>query len=267
VSLFDWSILGSWDTVLTPNRPADIDLAVVKTAGAITERRSACVLGSTPEYRAALSEIFDQVVVIDRSREFKALADAIVGQHPGESFLHADWLVALPTMGKRFDLIVSHFTHGNVRHTSRSTFFAAIARALKPSGLFVDTIFHPRSLVSLNEIEAAFSRRALNLQTLNDFNASAVFRAEIIEKLGCIDTSAIYRWLRDGLADNPTFARLIDLTEARVTPAGLRWDYAPHADPASFGYDDFFEVLATVGADPHSAFGPCVSTAVSRRRV
>lgn len=262
-----WEALSGWEAVLPPNRPDRIDLAIVDAVSAVSRRASACILGSTPEYRAVLRKHFTSVRIVDRSPSFKSVSDAIVGSDERETVVVEDWLTALHSHQSKFDIVVSHFTHGNVPFADRNDFFRGIAASLADGGVFVDTIFHPYPLVGPDEIRSRFVGRPANLQTVNDFNATAIFRSAVIQELGCIDTTVIYAWLRKVFADVPELLQLVETCETRVTPSGLIWDYSPNRPPDKLGYREHLNVLVEVPCDSSSALAPCVVTRISSRRI
>lgn len=265
--MIDWSEFGGWGVVLPPNRPGEVDMGRLKSLCAgLARNERACILGSTPEYRVVLDGHFDEVVVLDQSEDFKLLSDSICGGFQAEMFDNREWLAALPEYVNRFDLVVSHFTHGNISFDSRSEFFRSVANSLTSQGVFFDVVFNPPGeLFEVAELEGEFSGRPPNLQTLNDLNAKGIFQGALIEEVGCIDSSKMFDWLLDESSDK-YFAHLVRSTTA-ITPRGLRWDYAPNLPPSRLGYTEALEIRSCLPPRRGSAFERAVQTIVSSRRL
>lgn len=254
--MFDWAKMGAWHLVLPPNRPDANNVQHVSACLAGRQSRRplrGAILGSTPEYRSVLRRHCAEVHILDKSTDFKAISDSISGTHPNENFISGDWLETLSSCRGRFDIICSHFTHGNISFAQRPRFFELISDALAADGVFFDTVFDPQTgLYSLPQIQRRFSDQPINLQVANDFNSIALFQSEKMVELGCVDTTAIYDWLEPILEDNHLW-QLARYTKA-VTPPGLRWDYALGRGPMTFGYDHAFEVRSQIFDDRSSSF-------------
>jgi hypothetical protein len=224
---------------------------------------NACaILGSTPEYRQALRQEFAEVYIFDKHRGFKSLSDGIVGITDNEVFVEGDWNDVLASQLEKFDLVCSHFTHGNLRFENRKKFFAGVAGSLRRDGLFFDTIFDPQGrLHDLSEIETRFGAAPINLQTTNDFNAFAVFQSSILRQLKMVDTTAIYKWL----AQVPSLHHIISYTK-RLTPDGMTWFYDPGRSIESLGYWVHLEERLSVPEPQTSAFHGNVHVRVSKAR-
>ena len=158
--------------------------------------------------------------------------------------MNKDWMDALPGMPEHFDLVASHFTHGNVPFTDRGEFFRIVASALEPTGIFYDVVFNPPlSLFDHADLRKRFDTVPLNLSTFNVFNAMGVFQSAPIRDAGCIDSTEIYDWLlSNSLSED--FSRLVRGTEI-VTPRGLHWDLSPDRPAEVFGYMDHFAVMSS----------------------
>lgn len=265
--MIDWAAFQGWDLVLPPNRPdkEDMDRLRVVSSG-LPKQDSACLLGSTPEYRVVLRDLFEHVYIIDKSDEFKAVSDAICGSDPCETYVKGDWLEVLPDLPSKFDLIASHFTHGNIAFSDRRPFFLQVSQLLRTYGVFYDVVFNPpRDLFTIEDLEASFRLEPPNSQTLNLLNAKAIFQGAPIAELGYIDSTAMYEWLLSGSRDR-TFLTLVERTTL-VTPRGLRWDYDPIRPPETLGYLDYFNIRIEVPERPESAFADAVRLLISEKRI
>lgn len=261
-----WELMKTWKMVLPPNRPSEANLECLQRAIQLASRReSACILGSTPEYRPILRDAFKRVTIIDRSLEFKEVSDQIAGVGDNEVMIHEDWLVALPKLVNKFDFVASHSTHGNIAFGNRTGFYSYISNALHADGLFVDTIFQPtRHLNSLSDIEKRFLGRPNNLRTANDFNCIAIFQAAKILEDGLINSTNIYNWLETGI-ERPEILRIVETTKD-VCPPGMIWHYAVGREPATFGYNDVFLVELEIPEPQDSPFHSAMTQVICRPR-
>jgi hypothetical protein len=262
-----WDTMESWHATLPPNRPDSRNLALL--AATIAARKPggdahAAVLGCTPEYREMLAALGANVHLFDSSLEFKRLSDSIVGERPSETFVHGDWLETLPDYAGRFDVICSHFTHGNVEYDGRRRFFELVSGALAPNGVLFDFIFHPSTTLGLSDIRERFERSPINISTANDFNACAIFQSETSSTMGFVDTAACYEWLAP-LRQSQHFNALIDYT-MRVTRPGGIWYYTPARSPSSLGYGDTLVEIARITEPPDNPFGSNCYLSISRKK-
>lgn len=249
-----WTKMVGWNFVLPPNRPTDLHMALlVQTIQMLPSKSKACILGSTPEYRQVLRDAFESITIVDKSEEFHRVSSSIVGESPKETVIVSDWLSAFGSLEGRFDLIVSHYTHGNIPFSFRAQFFLLISSALKDSGLFFDCVFQPKAdLFDYSAIEAHFNSALPNIRSANDMNCLGIFQGAHIRNHGIIDTTKAYEWLTAG-----HFSRriqdIIGLTEL-VTPPGLSWDYSIGETPERLGYDEAFDVISSISEPPDSVF-------------
>jgi hypothetical protein len=262
----NWARMTGWHLALPPSRPCNLNLKILKTlVSTLPSIKSACILGSTPEYRLLLREKFPSVTIIDKSANFKSLSDSIVGSSPKESAIIGDWLDVLPMCRGHFDLVVSHFTHGNIAYDQRRLFFESVARSLATTGVFFDTVFQPTMpLISVNEILRRFSEEPNNLRTANDFNCLALFRSSDITSIGHVDTTVIYDNLRQQIS-NPWVYGICETTKL-ITPPGMVWAYSPEKTPRDLGYDELFTTLSTIPESPDSPFAGNMELRICRRR-
>jgi SAM-dependent methyltransferase len=210
--------------------------------------------------------LFDSVYVIDRSTGFAEISDYLCGDAGTDRVIVGDWLDTLPHAEGRFDLIASHFTHGNVSFAERPAFFSAVRRALSPTGLFFDTVFQPRRpLYGAEEIVCEFQHAPITTRTLNDLSCKGIFLSDPIDSLGYVDTSVAYDWLLE-THHTRAFERAVELTTEMITPRGTRWDYHPDASPESLGYLDSFERLFRSRHEDAGPFANCVEVWISKAR-
>jgi len=253
-----------WIGVLPPNRPDQENLAhLVEVCSGLISRRRACVLGSTPEYRDVLAAMFDEVVVIDLSASFYSQVSWMCAAADTEKFVEGDWLSVLPNFEGEFDLICSHFTHGNIAYAQRNEFFSKVSSALVPGGVFFDTIFMPaKELHSPEYIIERYLDAPINLRTLNDFNCEAIFCGAYIHDEGRVSPRLAINTLRKfGLTGH--LIKIIDGTTTYVTPENMSWDYCPGRLPDDFGYSAVFRSVQRIDMITPSAFNGHAYLAVS----
>lgn len=235
--------MSDWGLVLPPSRPGESILRLIEAF--IVERphvTEACVLGATPEYRDILARAGIHGTIVDRSPDFFGYATQLCAQPRVETVIYADWLTELPRHAGRFDLILSHLTHGNVPFDRKSQFFEAVRNALRPGGIFIDYVLNLQGDgYDVESVTRLFSRRPINLLVANDFNCQAIFQSSHIRDLGVVDTSAIHG-LYDGEAVDPC-VRTLDTLANKITPRGMTWYYAFDRPENQFGYYDGYRIL------------------------
>ena len=256
-----------WLGVLPPNRPDAENLNLLDSIiHQLPQRRTAAVLGSTPEYRSLISEHFDNVFILEKSTAFKASVDWLsTGDPTKEQLVLGDWLTTLPELQGQCDLLMGHYTHGNIAFGQRRQFYNAMAMALSDDGILFDTVFQPK--VQLNDVAGLnqkYGNAPFNLRTLNDLNCDAIFLGDHIRERRCVDTDYAFEWL--SRAARPRVVRLMEAVHAHITPRGLRWDYDPGQPPDSLGYGASLRILAGYAPTTPSAFQACVLTTVAKRR-
>lgn len=259
-----WSNMLAWNLVLPPNRPNHLNLNLLKlTIGNRERKERVCILGSTPEYRQILRRHFPQITIIDNSQEFFEISSGIVGKHYTEEVIFKDWLTALVEYEESFDIILSHYTHGNISYNDRAKFFGLISKALKPDGIFFDCVFQPIDLFSQDDIERKFKNALPNLRAANDLNCIGVFQGQHIEENGLIDTQRAYEWLEQANF-SPSISNVIKLTKS-VTPPDLKWYYSPKYTPETLGYLSEFKILSSLDEHHLSPFYGAVRHIISKK--
>lgn len=251
----DWSTYSTWELVLPPNRPSDELLGSLRILlKSIKKESRVCILGSTPEFRTACLEAgTHHVTIIDKSQIFSELCDKLTIPNNNESKMIGDWLDILPQYKNKFDLVLSHLTHGNIKFEQRHIFFKSIWNCLSPKGIFFDFVFQPQPPgYDLNQIVKIFKHKPLNIRTCNDFNSIALFQSSTIADRGCVDTTSIYDIMDK--ANLPKTIQSITAYTKKITPPGYKWDYAFDKDPSKFGYFNGYEILATIEEPCYSAF-------------
>jgi len=253
--------------VLPPNRPDAENLSLLDaTVSQLRRKRVAAVLGSTPEYRSRLDVSFDTVLVLERSLPFKESVDWMCGGNTSsEQLVLGDWLETLPSLAGCCDLVVSHYTHGNIAFDRRDHFYELVARSLAPGGLFFDTIFQPElPLVSAGTLERKYSLAPLNLATLNHLNCDAIFLGEHVREAGYVDSELSYQWVAENCSEG--IQRLMEAVHRYVTPRGYRWDYAVDRACAQLGYHQHFTTLTSHRPTWPSPFQHAVTLQVSEAK-
>jgi SAM-dependent methyltransferase len=252
---------------MPPNRPSsDNEKLLSAAAAALPKHRKAAILGATPEYRIVLRAHFDEVYILDRCPEFIEISDRLCGREDSDHIRIGEWEELLSDMPGQFDLIASHFTHGNVPFAQRSRLFRAISRALVPQGVFFDTVFHPRGhLFTTKEVVDEFSHRAISMRTLNDLSCAGVFLSELTEELGYVDSTAAYERLLSA-RHQQHFEQAVELTAKLITPRGARWDYHPDLPPDELGYSECLKAELVIPRAGEGLFAQCTEVHLMRRR-
>ena len=221
-----WERMVTWQLVLPPSRPDALDL---ERARMLLERvprnHPVGVLGSTPEFRDLLGQMgFTTVYVLDRSSVFLQAMTGLRAYQNSEIHVLGDWLDTLPGLEGMFAVILSDLTAGNISYSQRADFYANIANALRPGGLFIDkNLTNPDGLIPLDDIKHKYAFAPVNLQTANYYSCEAIFCSELQAEDEQIETSAIYNKLEDALK-GPRFERLIQAATT-ITPLDCLWYY------------------------------------------
>jgi hypothetical protein len=218
-----WSRFKNWHCVLPPNRPTVQNLNLVKSVVASETDPKVLVLGSTVEYRAMLSSLGSNVTIVDKHREFYDYTQEFVVSNERESMIEADWLDFLDGSQVKFDIILSHFTRGNVPFEYQADFHKLLAASTNPSGIIVDRLLHYRSGLSTpEEIRARFKVNHATIWEANDLNCYGIFRNPMIAEIGSIDASQFYEFL-DSMGGQ--IKSLANIAREFVTPTDAVWDY------------------------------------------
>src|ERR1022692_4429338 len=197
-----WDRMQSWDLVLPPSRPDELELGRIMQATAHKIRDEPVgILGSTPEFRDLLYEAgFTSIYVLERNPTFFEHVTAQRIFRNQENIVIGDWLDVLPSYPRYFSLILSDLTAGNISYTNRTKFYASIAAALAPGGLFIDKVLtNENGQITMPELEVKYSKLPLNLQTANYFSCEAVFCSELQLQSEVMDTTVIYSQLKQRL--------------------------------------------------------------------
>lgn len=260
----DWSRYHTWSLVLPPNRPSSNLLNIIRSViSSAIKIGKVCVLGSTPEFRTLCnSPKIDSVDVIDCSSDFYNMSSAMCIPNPNEKHIQGDWIEVLSESRLKYDLVLSHLTHGNVPFANRNNFYKAISDSLTDRGHFIDYVFQPKAPgYSIKDIKEIFSNKPANLRTYNDFNSIALFQSNQIANLGCVDTTEIYRYLENEI-DNKKLRLILNETKI-ITPEGNRWDYSFETSPTSLGYNKHLKEVRVFEEDEYYSFANVASLIIS----
>jgi hypothetical protein len=220
------SRIATANPILPPLRPDALELTrIVRHLRSADRRAPVGVLGSTLELRDCLHESgFDNVHVLDSDAEYFRLTSHVRVYDNSETFILGDWADSLERLESSFAVLLSDLTSGYVPYSSRARFYAAIARSLRPGGLFIDkALENPAGLHAISEIESRYRTAPLNLQTINYFCCEAIFCSTLQLDDQLVDTTRVYAQLADALR-GPRFGRLIDAAQA-IVPTDCRWYY------------------------------------------
>lgn len=222
-----WSGHDSWHLVLPPSRPSTFGLrSIAEQIEPLPRRGPVAVLGSTPELRDLLARMrFEDVDVVDANDVFhKRMEPLRSWRDSREFFVHSTWQRHFEAIDRRYVLILSDLTLGNVRYDEREALYAGIARSLRDEGLFIDRVLtNEAPKLTLGEVAREFVNMPVNLRTINDFNCKALFCSELSDG-GVVDSSAFYAALEEEFAGQPTLMALIAAC-MHITPPGMTWDY------------------------------------------
>jgi hypothetical protein len=251
----DWRSFSTWHAVLPPNRPWQQNVDSIR---ALLERGSiheAAILGATPEFRDLMTEFpTTHTTLYERDNSFLEISTANCLSAPAQSITWGDWRETLPTAVESADLILSDFTTGNIPYEDRGTFFRSLAEMLRPGGILIDRILIPTRFNTPEDLCQKYDQRVYNLQTLNDFNADAVFlnRRTLLD--GIVDVDSCYEELDSSRSQR---VRRLASRNRLVTPAGQTWYYG-----SEHPLDKHIENMSALGLElvvaepepPHSAY-------------
>jgi hypothetical protein len=213
--------------MLPPGRPSARHLDFVRPHVAATRTNAhIAILGSTPELRdLCVEEQRPNVHVLERSDAFhRACTPLLVFDNPRETLHRGRWQDLLPSLPATFDRILSDLTLGSIPYDERTDFFASLRSALRPGGVFVDKVLtHDEQLLSLDSLDAKYSRAPLNLQTTNDFANEYFFLSELVAE-GIVDIRMFRETLAARFASSPRLQHLLDDSLNLVTSDGV-WYY------------------------------------------
>lgn len=262
--LVDWDAYGTWNLVLPPNRPDRRQINILTRLLATRKPETICILGSTPEYRQCASMTSALVTIVDKSLEFSLGMDKLCRPNARETKVVSDWIDHLQENERKYDIVLSHFTHGNIHYSRRAEFFKWIRRSLKHEGIFFDVWFNPvGDGYSVHDIGYKFAGEPINIRTANNFNCIALFQSDQIASIGHIDTTSIYEYLERELVF-PGASELVSLTKL-VTPPGNHWYYHPEIFPRDFGYYDHYTLIKEIRELKQSAFFDASKISILRR--
>lgn len=252
---------------MPPSRPSAAHLRAVADAIADVPRdRPVAVLGSTPEFRDLLTRRgFSRVYVIDKSHIAFHRMTALRASTGPETFVHDDWLTALPNFSHEFSCILSDLTSGNIPYDLHSHFYDAIAGALTSDGIFVDKVLtHLSHKRRLTDLLPKYDSLPLNLLYINHFSCEFLFASELLNINHTVDTSRFY----DILSTHCTTPALRGflLHCPKITPRGCLWYYGKPWDEVSKPYTSALSILRTTDDDAHSPYHGNLKLILSRPR-
>ena len=221
-----WNNITTWELVLPPSRPSNTHLGWFRSRLQCRSRAEPiAILGSTPELRdLAFEEGFKHIFVFERNASMYRNMSQLRVHQTREQWVKGDWLTQLPQYPNTFGAILSDLTSGNIEYDARPDFYQAIATSLVPTGNFLDKILsHDQPLFGLEETLAYYESAPINLDTVNRFNCEVFFYSGLIEKFGCVDTTAFYEDLRQR-TEVPRILRILKELP-KITPPGMKWYY------------------------------------------
>ena len=221
-----WDNITTWELVLPPSRPSKMHLDWFRLQLQPRDRaQPIAILGSTPELRdLAFEEGFKHIFVFERNASMYSNMGQLRVHHNSEHWIKGDWLTQLPNYPNTFGAILSDLTSGNIEYEARLDFYQAIATSLAPTGNFLDKVLsHDKPLFEIDEALACYESMPINLDTINRFNCEVFFYSTLIEKFGCVDTTAFYEDLRQR-TEIPRLLRILKELP-KITPPGMKWYY------------------------------------------
>ena len=223
-----WSLESTWELVLPPSRPCENQLKIINGYISKLNPKKICVaiLGSTPEFRDLIFELgIKNTYVFDKSSDFYEKMSTQRVYNNQEQYINGDWLYTLRNYKNYFDVVLSDLTAGNIDYSNREIFYNLIKDCLKSEGLFIDKYLSNKyGLISLAEIREKYSKKPINLRTVNDFSCEAIFCSELQSQTGIIDTTKIYSQLSSAFHDNKRLLKFIELSHY-ITPNDCVWYY------------------------------------------
>ena len=221
-----WDRTADWHLLLPPSRPSPHHLQLIRERlDAVSREVPVGVLGSTPEFRDLLASLkFRRIFVFERSVAFHDSVRRLRCYDNHEIVVWGDWLETLPQHHGKFGALLSDLTSGNVVYEDRRRFYAAVAGALAPGGLFIDKILtNEAPLLELDDLDQKYATLPFNLLTLNDFSAEYFFASRLLELKRRVDVNEFYGILMRRF-ENPVLLRFLQDCPS-LTPRGGLWYY------------------------------------------
>jgi hypothetical protein len=250
-----WALMQHWDLVLPPSRPSMLQLSRIKLQIAGIDRsRPVAILGCTPEFRDLLFECgFHQIYLLERNPTFLAAMSALRIYNNNEYVVEGDWFATLPLLKRKFALILSDLTSGNIPYDIRGEFYDLIVSALTHGGLFCDKILtHPGPHIQLSSLIHKYSELPLNLLYANHFSSEALFCSELLDIKDVVDSSLFYSVLTEQI-QNERVRAFIRLAQ-KITPLGFIWWYGRRWNQLENEYCRQLELLAVDEDEPSSPY-------------
>lgn len=226
-----WTELaGKWMYYIPPGRPSrgDIDCfrEIIKSFFGNSKNLNALVLGATPEFRDLLSELGATVSLIDKNPYMVSAMNFLrVYQNP-EAVIIDDWFEALPKHTRKYDLILSDFTQGNIPYAKQKTFYKLIAGALMPGGLFIDRVLtyrDPNRLYNADKEFDDFAACPINLLHINDMFYKCFFASNWVYKWKRVNLKKTYFLMKK--KKNPVISKYADIMEKLMGSGEIIWYY------------------------------------------
>jgi len=240
-----------WMNVLPPSRPTVVELErIAEKLKTIDKEKAVAILGSTPEFCDLLADFgFERIVAFDKSREYHNKMCRVMTQPDKVRLIGGDWLSSLENphlrvWDKKFALILSDLTMGNVDYRHRAEFYQLIAGNLEPDGgMFIDKVLcHDRPHLKLADLFAKYEKLPFNLQTLNHFSSEVLFCSELLEKNQKVESTKFYEIIAKEAWDagrNPKIHKFLTNCNL-ITPKGFTWYYGKPWDELKDEYEKPF---------------------------
>lgn len=257
------TIANMWSTWFTPPSRVSKDEARKYKEWLIKykdSKRTALILGVTPEIREPLAKLTYTVTCIDINKEMiQAMNSLLKVRNPKETIVNENWLTnSLPD--NSFDIVLGDAVLPNVSWEDRETLLLQIKRVMKQKGLYITRAFcvpRKKPFKNINQLLDYFSNKQPNytsalgfvfeLQILtytpNDHLGTFTKPKEILEKLRDKD---------DFRFENKNLNKLLNMV----------WDFwctkfinkvftYTYRDEEEEQYQKYFEIVETYESNDH----------------
>lgn len=237
-----WQKIDSWQFVIPPSRPSKAQLAFIERhIYDIDRSKNVGVLGSTVEYRDILKSLgFENVFVFENNIDYYKYSSKFLRNfNPNENLIESDWRnLSQVKFNKKFSLILSHLTMGNIPYCDRDVLYSEVSNLLSKNGVFIDFVLcNSIKNISTSDIQKEFDQSPVNILEANKFSCRAIFCSELSLHEERVDTSILYDYYQEYLG--PKFENLLSLSEL-VTPRGGLWYYGRDWSKVSSDYFKYF---------------------------
>jgi len=254
-----WAKIKTWEMVMPPSRPDKWQLDIISEL--LVRNGTTCevaVLGSTVEFRDLLFELgFQNITIFEKNSDYYLETfEYKVYRDVSEYVIWGDWLRTIRNLNRKFDVILSDLTSGNIPWHLRSKFYNYISGALKPDGLYVDRLLAKQiEWYDKKALIQKYVELPVNIKTVNQFNCEMLFCSNFVASSKTVDTTAIYDEL---LAFDIPKINLFVSKCYSITPRECKWWYGEDWEDEKKLYCKHFRILQQYDEPTDSAYyGRC----------